>query len=160
MNWLLQLTFAFALETAETSNLNAQEKIKQTTPTAQEDLQKFVGTWELVTVQPPKAAKNAKRLVFRKDGTYAALDNEGKELWAGTFELDSKANPKIWDHRSNESKKNGGDALGIYELNGDALNVCVVAGRWKDKKWIGKPRPREMKLDQADVVIQMRRVKD
>jgi uncharacterized protein (TIGR03067 family) len=78
----------------------------------------FSGTWEIACVQPPGATKEAKRLVFRKDGTYVALEVDGKELWAGTFNLDATATPKIWDHRSNESLKKGGDALGIYELMG------------------------------------------
>src|SRR5439155_4639702 len=30
---------------------------------------------------------------------------------------------------------------GIYELNGDTLKVCSVAGTWKEKQWTGKRRP-------------------
>lgn len=119
----------------------------------------FVGTWELVTVQPEGAAKAARRLVFRADGTYAALDQDGKELWAGTYELNPDALPKIWDHRSHEAKQKGEDALGIYELDGDALKVCVVVGKWQEKQWVGKARPKDFKLENADVVIELRRVK-
>jgi uncharacterized protein (TIGR03067 family) len=46
-------------------------------------------------------------------------------LWAGTFDLDPTATPKVWDHRSNEVAKKGGDALGIYELDGDNLMAPV-----------------------------------
>jgi uncharacterized protein (TIGR03067 family) len=98
-------------------------------------------------------------MAFRKDGTYAANDKDGKELWAGTFDLDPTATPKIWDHRSNESRKKGGDTLGIYELDGDKLKLACVVGTWKDKRWAGKPRPTEFKLEATDVVLELKRVK-
>lgn len=123
-----------------------------------ESLEEFSGTWEIVAVQPPGSTKEATRLVFRKNRTYGALDADGKELWAGTFDLDPTATPNVWDHRSNEAQKHGGDALGIYELDGDTLKVCCVVGAWKEKKWTGKPRPAEFKLPAADVVLELRRV--
>jgi uncharacterized protein (TIGR03067 family) len=122
-------------------------------------LETFVGTWEIASVQPDGATKDAKRLVFRKDMSYAALDKNGKELWAGTFDLDATATPKIWDHRSHEARKNGGDALGVYQLEGDRLQVACVVGTWKEKQWIGKPRPTKFQLPAADVVLELRRVK-
>ena len=125
----------------------------------EQSLKTFSGTWEIVDVQPPGSAKEARRLVFRKDRTYAALAADGQELWAGTFDLDPLATPKVWDHRSNESQKTGGDALGIYELDGDTLKVCCVVGTWKQKQWMGKPRPTEFKLPAADAVLELRRVK-
>jgi uncharacterized protein (TIGR03067 family) len=128
-------------------------------PAAVKAVETFAGTWDLVLVQPEGATKEARQLIFRKDWAYAAVDEDGKELWAGTFDLDPTATPKIWGHRSHESKKKGGDALGIYELDGDTLKVCVVAGTWKEKQWTGKPRPKEFKLAGADVLIEMRRVK-
>ncbi|MFN3152972.1 TIGR03067 domain-containing protein [Bremerella sp.] len=121
-------------------------------------LEEFAGTWKIIDVKPNGSTKNATQLVFRKDRTYAALDANNKPLWAGTFDLDPTTSPSVWDHRSFESQKTGGDALGIYELDGDTLKVCCVVGAWKDKQWIGKPRPTEFKLPQADVVLQLRRV--
>jgi uncharacterized protein (TIGR03067 family) len=122
-------------------------------------LETFAGTWEIASVKPEGATRAARRLVFKKDCTYTAVDKDGKELWAGTFNLDPTATPKVWDHRSHESKKKGGDVLGIYELDGDTLKVCCVVGTWKDKEWTGTPRPKEFKLDGADVVMELRRVK-
>lgn len=121
-------------------------------------IEQFSGTWEIVAVQPPGSTKEVQKLVFRKDRTYAALDAGGKELWAGTFDLDPTATPKVWDHRSNESQRKGGDALGIYELDGDKLKACCVVGTWKDKRWTGKPRPTEFKRSAADVVLELRRL--
>ena len=121
-------------------------------------LETFAGAWEIVTVQPDGATKDARRLVFNKDGSYAAQDKDGKELWAGTFEIDPTATPKVWDHRSHDAKKEGKDVLGIYELDGDKLKVACVVGQWKGKEWIGKPRPKAVEPKKADVVIELKRV--
>ncbi|HAH43822.1 TIGR03067 domain-containing protein [Gimesia sp.] len=120
-------------------------------------LQQFAGTWKIVSSEPAGVTKEATQLVFRKDLTYAALDQNGKELWSGTFDLDPAAKPKIWDHRSHAARKEGGDALGIYELDGDQLKVACVVGAWKSKEWTGKPRPAVFKLPEADVVLQLQR---
>ena len=95
--------------------------------------------------------------MFNKDGTYAAQDKDGKELWAGTFEIDPTATPKVWDHRSHDAKKEGKDVLGIYELDGDKLKVACVVGQWKGKEWVGKPRPKAIDPKEADVVIELKR---
>jgi len=97
------------------------------------------GTSMIVVVQPDTATKDARRLVFNKDGSYAAQDKDGKELWAGTFEIDPTTTPKVWDHRSHDAKKEGKDLLGIYDLNGDKLKLACVIGRWNGKEWVGKP---------------------
>lgn len=118
----------------------------------------FAGTWEIVTVRPDGATKDARRLVFNKDGGYAALDKDGKELWAGTFEVDPTATPKVWDHRSHDAKKEGKDVLGIYELDGDKLKVACVVGQWTGQEWTGKPRPKAFDPKHADVVLELKRV--
>jgi uncharacterized protein (TIGR03067 family) len=121
-------------------------------------LEAFAGTWEIATVKPDGATKDARRLVFNKDGTYAAQDKDGKELWAGTFEVDPTLSPKVWDHRSHDAKKKGTDVLGIYELEADTLKVACVVGEWKGKEWTGKPRPKAIDLNQSDVVLELKRV--
>lgn len=122
-------------------------------------LASFAGTWEMVKVTPDGATKDAKRLVFRKDGTYAAADKDGKELWGGTFEIDPTATPKVWDHRSHDFRKENKDILGIYDLDGDTLKVACVVGQWKGKEWVGKDRPKAFDPKSADVVIEMKRAK-
>ncbi len=52
-----------------------------------------------------------------------------------------------------------GDALDIYELDGDTLKVCCVVGTWKGKEWTGKAQLKEFKLGGAEVLIDLRRVK-
>ena len=101
-------------------------------------LEMFAGTWEIAGVKPGGATKDARRLVFNRGGSYAAQDKDGMELWAGTFEIDPTANPKMWDHRSHDAKKEGKDALGIYDLDGDRLKLACVVGQWIGKEWVGK----------------------
>jgi uncharacterized protein (TIGR03067 family) len=122
-------------------------------------LETFADDWEIASVSPEGATKDARRLVFKKDGTYAAVDKDGKELWAGTFEIDPTATPKVWDHRSHDAKKAGRDVLGIYELDGDKLRVACAVGRWKGKEWVGRARPTGINTKEADVVIELKRVK-
>ena len=156
MNSILSalVVFAFSLEAMAADPKPEDAKSKA----IEQSLETFAGTWEIVAVQPPGSTKHARQLVFRKDRTYAALDADGKELWAGTFDLDPTVTPKVWDHRSNESQEKGGDALGIYELDGDKLKVCCIVGTWKAKQWTGKPRPTAFALPAADVVLELRRV--
>ena len=151
----LALVFIIGLEVAAGEPKADQAKKKAIDKT----LEGFAGTWEIAAAQPEGITKDARKLVFRKDMTYAALDKDNKELWAGTFDLDPTASPKVWDHRSYESQKTGGDALGIYELDGDNLKVSCVVGTWKDKQWTGKPRPTEFKHPAADAVLELRREK-
>lgn len=137
---------------------DSKPKDAKSTAIAQ-SVEAFAGTWDIVAVQPAGSTKEAKQLVFRKDHSYAALDARGKELWSGTYDLDPTKTPKIFDHRSYESQKTGGDALGVYELDGDRLKFCCVVGTWKEKQWTGKPRPSEFKLPAADVVLELQRAK-
>jgi uncharacterized protein (TIGR03067 family) len=137
----------------------ADEKADAKKAAVEKALETFTGTWEIVAVTPDGATKDARRLVFRKDGTYTAQDKDGKELWTGTFEIDPTATPKVWDHRSHDAKKTGADVLGIYELDGDKLKVACVVGQWKGKEWNGKPRPKSTDPKAADVVIEMNRVR-
>ena len=108
---------------------------------------------------PTVADPHARRLVFTTNGNYAAQDKDGKELWAGTFEIDPTASPKTWDHRSHEAKKKGADVLGIYELKADTLKVACVVGAWKGKEWTGKPRPKAIDPKEANVVLELKRVR-
>jgi uncharacterized protein (TIGR03067 family) len=122
------------------------------------DRPSFAGAWEIAEVRPEGAAKQAVRLLFIKDGTYAALDKDGQELWAGTFEIVPTTTPSFWDHRSHDAKKASEDQLGVYELEGDRLRLACVGGHWRGNEWIGRPRPKAIDPREADVVLELRRV--
>jgi uncharacterized protein (TIGR03067 family) len=119
----------------------------------------FIGKWAITKAHPEGATKDAHWLLFTRDGTYAALDKDGKELWAGTFEIVRTTTPKNWDHRSDDTRKQGKDQLGIYELNGDALRVACVSGQWKGNEWVGRPRPKAIDPKDAEVVLELSREK-
>ncbi|BBO36024.1 nuclear transport factor 2 family protein [Lacipirellula parvula] len=119
----------------------------------------LVGKWAITKVHPEGVTKNAHWLLFARDGNYAALDKEGKELWAGTFEIVPSTTPKSWDHRSHDARKSGADQLGIYELNGDALTMACVGGQWNGNEWVGRPRPRAIDPKDADVILELSRAK-
>lgn len=58
----------------------------------------FAGTWEITEVHPEGASKQAVFISFTRDGTYAALDKDGQELWGGTYEIVPTTTPRMWDH--------------------------------------------------------------
>lgn len=157
MRPFLAVAVAFVFGLAVIADEPRADQVKQ--KAIDNALESFTGAWEIASTKPQGVMKDARKLVFRKDMTYAALDKDGKELWAGTFDLDPTASPKVWDHRSHESQKKGGDALGIYELDGHNLKVACVVGAWAGKQWRGKPRPTQFRLPDAEVVIELRRGK-
>jgi len=118
----------------------------------------FTGTWRIEATEPQSVANGARYLVFRPDGRYAALDFDRQQLWAGTYEVDPTQNPPVFDHRSDESELNNGDALGIYRLSGDLLTFACVVGAWQEHGWCGRPRPARIVIDEADAVLQLQRV--
>lgn len=156
----MRMNFASAILFLSISIMPVQELPAADLPKQEvsQALQQFAGTWKIISSEPLGATKEATQLVFHKDLTYAALDQQGKELWSGTFDLDPTAKPKRWDHRSHAAQKEGGDVLGIYEQDGDRLKVSCVVGAWKEKKWTGKPRPAVFKLPEADVVLNLQRI--
>lgn len=119
----------------------------------------LVGKWAITKAHPEGVTKDAHWLLFARDGNYAALDKDGKELWAGTFEIVPTTTPKRWDHRSQDSRESSKDQLGIYELNGDVLTVACVGGQWKSNEWIGRPRPKAIGPEDADVILELIRAK-
>jgi len=91
------VAFVFGLTVVIADEPRAAEVKKQAIDNA---LESFTGTWEIASTKPQGVMKDARKLVFRKDMTYAALDKDGKELWAGTFDLDPTASPKVWALRA------------------------------------------------------------
>jgi uncharacterized protein (TIGR03067 family) len=108
-------------------------------PDAKKELEKFQGTWSVVSVEdngvkaPEESLK--KRKVIIKDETYTVKDDDAV-VEEGAFSLDpSKKPPAIVKMRM---IVNGRVAPlpGIYELNGDDLKICFGG--------VGKP-PSEFK---------------
>lgn len=105
------------------------------------DEEAILGTWAIDKFDSgggagPSAEDVAKiRFVFKKDGKMTLTGGPNGELKDADFKLDPAAKLKTID-----LIMDGRTALGIYELDGDTLKLCVAEG---DKA----TRPEEMKAD-------------
>lgn len=115
----------------------------------------ILGTWKVETFDVGGGANGPRpdevtklRLTF-KDGKVAADRGDGKpdEI---EYKLDATTTPKSLDLIEKSHTM-----MGIYELDGDTLKICVSEGGAKGV------RPTEMKPDGKNVaVITLKRVKD
>jgi hypothetical protein len=128
------------------------------TNAAAKELEMFAGIWEIAAVKPDWATKEARRLVFKKDWTYAPVDKDGKELWAGTFDLDLTATPKIWDHRSHEQGEWGRRPEHLRARRRHAQGV--LRGRYVEGQGVdGEGAAEGTQAGRGEVLIDLRRVK-
>jgi len=87
------------------------------------------GTWEIVKLQvkgkdlTPFLKDAAPTMTFKGD---AYEFNAGPGAEKGTFKLDAKARPATIDLRITEGNGKGKTQLGIYELDGDTLKMCMA----------------------------------
>ena len=113
------------------------------------DADRFQGTWIVARVEingkvQPKALTI--RVQFDGDRLLAKAGNRPFEA-RGTFKLDQGRTPKAYDLTTAE----GATVLGIYELDGDTLKVCLSAP--------GDERPTAMKTapdDERTLIIYKR----
>lgn len=115
----------------------------------------LVGTWALEKFETGKPGSGlpaddvAKiKLVIKKGGKLTLIQADGKEK-ESTFKLDPISKQKAIDITGDTNT-----SLGLYELDGDVLKLCMAQG--------GKRRPTELKPDgTGDVVVMtLKRVKD
>ncbi len=115
----------------------------------------ILGTWKVETFDlggaaggPPPGEITKLRLTF-KDGKVAASRGDGMQDEID-YKLDATTTPKSLDMIEKTSTM-----LGIYELDGDTLKICVSEGGQKGV------RPTEMKTDGKNIaVITLKRVKE
>jgi RNA polymerase sigma factor (sigma-70 family) len=120
---------------------------------AVKDQQKILGTWAYVSVEvkgekrPEEEVKEAK-LIFAPEGKFTAM-SKGKEM-GGTYKLDPAKKPKEITTTNDDGKTH----LGIYELDGDTLTICM---HQED----GADRPTEFatKADTKVVLVVLKREK-
>jgi uncharacterized protein (TIGR03067 family) len=104
----------------------------------QDDLSKgdraaLQGEWEIVSAEsngepPPPGLLDGAKFAFSGD----KLTLLGKE---GTFELDATKSPRQIDFVRGNSRQ-----IGIYELDGDSLKLCVGPSDDRPKEFKTKPR--------------------
>jgi len=110
---------------------------------ANQDLQKLQGVWRIVTVEckgkdlADWVKDVSPKFIFNKDGyviTAEANSESGKIKLACTRKL------RTIDFQINDGNDHGKHQLGIYQLNGDDLKICVAVAGTPD-------RPTEFKTE-------------
>ena len=93
---------------------------------AKTELKKLEGVWQITSgKQDGKSIDSIKRdkvTVSRDDFT---VHHDGKVEFTVTIKLDPNKKPITVDLRITSEKHKGKTALGIYELNGDDLKLCI-----------------------------------
>ena len=99
---------------------------------AVEELNKLQGTWNFVSfeldgVKLPEAMLSGSKIIINGD-TFKSIT--GGVTYLGTIRLDVAKNPKTIDLIFTEGPEKGNTSLGIYEVAGDDLKICLsLAGR-------------------------------
>ncbi len=127
MKWmLLPAALSVGLLTAADAKDDAVKK----------DTEAMQGKWQLVSLERDgktvDVPKDAVRVV--KDDTYTITPRPGVTI-EGTYKIDPTAKPKTIDITPTTGDNKGKTALGIYEIDGDALKICWAPA--------GKDRPTE-----------------
>jgi uncharacterized protein (TIGR03067 family) len=121
---------------------------------AKGEFKQLQGTWQATSLEDggEKAAEavvKQMRLVFEGEKlTFFAGD---AILMQGTVKLDPSAKPKTLDLASTAGRLKGQTAECIYELNGDALKICLGSP--------GGPRPTEFKSGKDQPLVAYKRGK-
>jgi uncharacterized protein (TIGR03067 family) len=148
-----QVLAAFALS-AFTLGLFAAPVPKEKEKVKDEDA--IQGTWQVESFDmggapggPPPGEIAKLKLTF-KDGKVTANRGDGSKEDAIDYKLDAKTKPKSID-----LTEGGRPMLGIYELDGDTLKICMSEGGQQGV------RPEELKSDGKNIaVITLKRVKE
>jgi len=118
-------------------------------PAIKHDRSLYRGTWRAVSLQVDgkmAADQDTKKLtVINRDGGLWSLLSEGKEISAGTSEIDPTKTPKTIDFVPSMGSDKGKLYQGIYALLGDHRKLCFAPP--------GKPRPLEFSSKPGSGVI-------
>jgi uncharacterized protein (TIGR03067 family) len=96
---------------------------------AQTDRGKLVGRWTLKSYlfngKPPAPERAPAELMeIRSDGSFQET-KAGKVVTRGTFTIDDSKSPRHITAKFIEGGPEGETVMGIYEITGDRLRVCV-----------------------------------
>jgi uncharacterized protein (TIGR03067 family) len=100
------------------------------------EVEKFQGSWTGVSLEaggqkaPDEFAKQNK-ITFTGDKYVQTMG--GQTVEAGTQKLDPTKKPKTMDISVTEGDMKGSTQLGIYEIEGDTLKICVAEHGSKDR---------------------------
>lgn len=120
---------------------------------AKKALQQLQGAWTAVTYDrdgKPTPAAALQQIKLTIQGNKATLTRDGKPT-TGTYKLDPSQKPHAVDISLLDGPNKGKTALGIYELTGDHLRICLAPP--------GKPRPKEFKAGPGVILEVWQRTK-
>ena len=104
---------------------------------------KLEGTWQVVSLEvdgmmiPKETIKNSKLIIKSKEFTM----KENIATYKGTFSIDPSKKPKTIDIKFTEGPEKGNTSLGIYEIDGDDLKLCLsVTAKERPTEFTAKPK--------------------
>ncbi len=104
---------------------------------AKQETAKLQGTWRVVSAErdgmkvPDDESKKITLLIKGDKFTARRTENSEKpeeKIYDMSFTLDPSKNPKWIDVNYVDGERKGESSLGIYELNGDTLKICMNRG--------------------------------
>jgi uncharacterized protein (TIGR03067 family) len=108
---------------------------------AKDELKKFEGTWELVSAErdvvkaPADSLKGMKAIA---KGDMLTLTKDGNAFLELKITIDPTKKPKTIDATSTKGDDKGMMAVGIYELDGDTLTICLNRGKERPTEFTTK----------------------
>jgi uncharacterized protein (TIGR03067 family) len=124
------LAAAAPADVPQTNDISAQVTTNSTAPAAAspDDVIKIQGSWSRTSSaigDAPLPSEFLKPLTYKfNDGRYEKTVNGG-EPEKGTYSMDPSTNPGNLTMTATDGADAGRTILGIYELNGDTLRICV-----------------------------------
>ena len=103
---------------------------------AKKELEKIQGTWVVTSAEYNGGRVSAERAktmkLICKDDKYVQTEGD-KEVEKGSHKLDPSKKPKHMDITITDGEHKGKTQLGIYELEGDSLRICVNRAGEKER---------------------------
>jgi uncharacterized protein (TIGR03067 family) len=123
---------------------------------AKEDKKNLQGAWKLMSFEVAGKGDDDTKDENRElliEGDKITVKNEGKDVEKNSFTLDPTKKPKSIDVITLTGEEKDKKRLGIYELDGDNLKICI------DDK--GETRPAEFKTKEKgnQILVVLKRVK-
>src|SRR5262245_18111577 len=101
---------------------------------AKTELKKLEGVWQITSGEKDgKSIDSIKRDEVTVSGDDFTVDHDGKVEFTATIKLYPNKKPKAVDLRITSERHKGKTVLGIYELNGDDLKLCITEAGAKSR---------------------------
>jgi uncharacterized protein (TIGR03067 family) len=107
------------------------------------DYAKLEGTWRVVSLEvegmkiPEETIKESRLIIKGKEFTM----KEKIATYRGNFIIDPSKKPKTIDMKFTEGPEKGNTSLGIYELEGDDLKLCLtITAKDRPSQLAAKPK--------------------